>query len=70
MRLPSKNWLEWSVFAIGLVCIGAVVGYLANDALRSSRSDASVVVRLGAAEDRGGRRYVPVTLVNSGGSHA
>ena len=70
MRVPRKNWLEWTVFAIGLLCIGAVVAYLANDALRSSHSAASVIVRLGAMEARDGRRYVPVTLVNSGGEAA
>ncbi len=70
MRVPSKNWLEWTVFAVGLVCIGAVIAHLATDTLRSSRADASVIVRLGPTEARDGRRYVPVTLVNSGGKAA
>lgn len=66
MRVPSKNWLEWSVFVIGLLCVGAVVGYLVKEATRESGAAAHLVVRLGPPEDRGGRRYVPVTLVNSG----
>ena len=70
MRVPSKNWLEWSVFAIGLLCIGAVVAYLAFDAMRPSRSPAEVIVRLGPVETRAGRGYVPVTVVNSGGDAA
>ena len=70
MRIPQKNWLEWMVFAIGLILIGSVVTYLGKDALRSSQPDAHVVVRLGATEARGGHRYVPITLVNSGGRAA
>lgn len=66
MRVPSKNWLEWSVFVVGLLCVGAVVGYLVKEATREPGPAAHIVVRLGAAEERGGRRYVPVTLVNSG----
>ena len=70
MRVPVKNWLEWTVFVIGLFCIGAVVAYLAADALRSAHGGAEVIVRLGEPERRDGRRYVPVTVVNSGGTAA
>lgn len=70
MKIPDKNWLEWSVFAVGLLCIGLVVGYLVRDAASEAGTPAQVVVRLGEAEERGGRRYVPVTLVNSGGDAA
>ena len=70
MKIPRKNWLEWSVFAIGLLCIGLVVGYLIRDAASEAGTPAQVVVRLGDAEHLGGRRYVPVTLVNSGGDAA
>ena len=70
MKIPRKNWLEWSVFAIGLLCIGLVVGYLIRDAASEAGTPAQVVVRLGDAEQRGGRRYVPVTLINSGGDAA
>lgn len=70
MKIPRKNWLEWSVFAVGLLCIGLVVGYLVRDAASEAGTPAQVVVRLGDAEQRGGRRYVPVTLVNSGGDAA
>ena len=70
MRIPDKNWLEWIVFAIGVVCIGVVVTFLAKDALEPSRAKAHVVVRLGQAEEREGHRYVPITLVNSGGEAA
>lgn len=70
MKLPAKNWLEWSVFAVGLLCIGLVIGYLVREAVSQSGTPAHIVVRLGEAEQRGGRRYVPVTLVNSGGDAA
>ena len=70
MRIPDKNWLEWMVFAIGVLCIGVVVTFLGKDALVSSRAKAHIVVRLGQSEERAGHRYVPVTLVNSGGEAA
>ena len=70
MRIPEKNWLEWTVFVVGLVCIGVVVAFLARGALRSDSDAADVIVRLGRTEQRDGRRYVPVTLVNSGGKAA
>jgi uncharacterized protein (TIGR02588 family) len=70
MRLPEKNWLEWVVFAIGVLCIGAVISLLARDALRSPGAEASVVVRFGEMERRAGHQYVPITVVNSGGQAA
>ncbi len=70
MRVPEKNWLEWAVFALGILCIGAVVAFLAKDALQSAHAPAHVVVRLGQTEERAGQRHVPVTLLNSGGEAA
>ena len=70
MEIPRKNWLEWSVFVLGLLSIGAVVGYLANDAFDAPRTGAQVVVRLGEPEQREAQSYVPITLTNLGGQAA
>ena len=33
MKKLEKNWLEWTVFGVGLALVAATLGYLAYNAL-------------------------------------
>jgi hypothetical protein len=37
IKAPQKNWLEWSVFAVGLALLLAIVGYLGYRAISDGR---------------------------------
>jgi uncharacterized protein (TIGR02588 family) len=63
---PTKNWLEWSVFAVGLVLVLATLGYLAWESVTGTGGPPDVVVRLGAAEPSTGGYMVPVEVANVG----
>ena len=45
----EKNWLEWIVFAVGLVLVARTLAYLAYDAATISDAPPSIEVRTGAA---------------------
>lgn len=62
----EKNWLEWVVFAIGLVLVLATLSYLAYDAATLGDSPPDVEVRAGEAIERRHNFIVPITLVNHG----
>jgi uncharacterized protein (TIGR02588 family) len=66
MNLPQKNWLEWSVFAVGLLLVASVVAYLAYDAATLGDSPPRMQVQLGAPEQRDGAYAVPVSVTNHG----
>ncbi len=62
----KKNWLEWSVFATGLLLVAALLGYLLYDALTSPSGPPRIDLRLGTAERRLGHYAIPVTVINRG----
>jgi uncharacterized protein (TIGR02588 family) len=67
----QKNWLEWSVFGVGLVLVACTLGFLVYDGASSSGDEPpSVRVTLGPPAQRGGRFVVPVTVTNDGGQTA
>jgi uncharacterized protein (TIGR02588 family) len=66
MKLPQKNWLEWSVFAVGLLLVAGVIGYLVYDAATLGDAPPSMVVRLGAPEQRSNMYAIPVAVTNQG----
>ena len=66
-----KNWLEWSVLAIGLVVVGGVVSVLTLAAIRTDETPPALYVEFGPAQSQGERRYrVPVLVQNRGGKTA
>ena len=69
-RRKQKNWLEWTVFAIGLALVSAVLGYLAQDALRTAAGPAVIEAHAGRPERRGGYYAIPVTVRNRGNQTA
>lgn len=66
MSKPQKNWLEWSVFAVGLASVVCVLAYLTYEGARMGDEPPDVEVRLGTPERRGHNFLVPVTVVNHG----
>jgi uncharacterized protein (TIGR02588 family) len=66
MKLPQKNWLEWSVFAVSLLLVAGVIAYLAYDAATLGHTPPSMEVRLGAPEQRASAYAIPVSVTNQG----
>lgn len=62
----DKNWLEWTVFAVGLVLVVATLGFLVRESLVGAGGAPDVVARLGAPKPSAGGFMVPVEVVNVG----
>ena len=70
MSKPSKNWLEWSVFAVSLVLVVATLGFLVWESVANHGGPPDVVVTLGEAQPSSGGYRVPVEVGNVGRSTA
>jgi len=70
MNNLKKNWLEWSVFAVGLVLVVGTLGYLAYDAITQGSDPARIEVKLGSPREvsTSAAKYyvVPVSAHNKG----
>ncbi len=66
MKKTRKNWLEWVVFALGLILVSATLGYLLYAGASMGHEPPSLEVRLGVPEQRQFNFIVPVTVVNHG----
>lgn len=66
MSAIKKNFLEWIVFAVSLILVMGVIGYLSYDAATLGNSPPDIQVRLGASETRTQRFVIPVIVVNTG----
>lgn len=62
----TKNWLEWTVFGVGLALIICVAAYLVYDGMRAEESAPLIEIRLGEPEQRGAEYVVPVVVSNRG----
>jgi uncharacterized protein (TIGR02588 family) len=62
----QKNWVEWAVFALGLLLVTSTLAYLAYDAATITDAPPSIEVRAGQPEQRPHNFIVPVSLVNHG----
>jgi uncharacterized protein (TIGR02588 family) len=67
---PAKNWLEWSVFAVGLVLVLGTLGFLVRESLLVTGGPPEVVARLGPPKAAAGGFMVPVEVGNVGRSTA
>jgi len=63
---PAKNWLEWSVFAAGLVLVLGTLGFLVRESLVVAGGPPEVVARLGPPKAAAGGFMVPVEVRNMG----
>lgn len=66
MSKLHKNWLEWVVFAIGLVLVAGTLSYLIYAGATTGSEPPSLEVRLGTPQQRTHNFIVPVTVVNHG----
>jgi len=62
----QKNWFEWLVFAISLVLVLALVGYLCRDIWTARSGPPDIEITLSPASKRSGHYVVPVTVTNRG----
>lgn len=74
MTMPQKNWLEWTVFAVGLLLLLATSGYLVAQSLRHGHQPAALTVSLGEPWAPVGvdppHFIVPISVQNDGGQTA
>jgi uncharacterized protein (TIGR02588 family) len=70
MRRIEKNWLEWSVFGIGLLLVIATLGFLIADAVANKASPPALVVSTGTARPTETGFLLPVAVRNMGGKTA
>ena len=66
MSKIHKNWVEWAVFAVGLVLVLAALSYLVYEGATMGEAPPSLEVRLGTPEQRAHNFIVPVTVTNHG----
>jgi len=66
MKKMKKNWLEWSVFATGLILVCATLGYFLYAGLSLGDKPPNLEVRLGTPEQQQFNFIVPVTVINHG----
>ena len=66
MSKLQKNWVEWTVFAVGLVLVASALSYLVYDGATMGSEPPSLEVRLGTPEQRPYNFIVPVTVTNHG----
>jgi len=66
MKKIQKNWLEWVVFAVGLILVASTLGYLIYTGASMGHDPPRLEVRLGIPEQRQLNFIVPVAVVNHG----
>ena len=66
MAKPDKNWLEWTVFAVGLVLVLTTLGFLVRESLAGAGGPPDGVARLGTPRASAGGFMVPVEVANLG----
>ena len=67
MKRPTKNWLEWSVFAISLAIIVGIIGYLAYAALTTENRPPDLRVLVGPAVPGSANTHrLPLVVENFG----
>jgi uncharacterized protein (TIGR02588 family) len=66
MKKTKKNWLEWVVFAFGLILVSVTLGYLIYAGSTMGHEPPTIEVRLGTAEKQQFSFLVPVTVINHG----
>jgi uncharacterized protein (TIGR02588 family) len=66
MSKPQKNWLEWLVFAVGLVLVAGTLAYLTYTGATMGSQPPDIEIRLGTPEQRAHSFNVPVSVFNHG----
>ena len=66
MKRNQKNWLEWAVFALGLLLVSSTLAYLIYAGASMGHEPPILEVRVGTPEQRQFNFIVPVTVINHG----
>jgi uncharacterized protein (TIGR02588 family) len=66
MTKLEKNWLEWICFAISLLLVISLLGYLTYTAVTTGKSPAHIELQLGPPQERGGKFFINVVAENRG----
>ncbi|MFB2935223.1 hypothetical protein ACE1B6_08080 [Aerosakkonemataceae cyanobacterium BLCC-F154] len=66
MSKLEKNWLEWIIFAVGLILVVSTLGYLIYDATTVSEAPPNIEVKIGETQPQGQNFLVPVIATNKG----
>lgn len=66
----QKNWLEWTVFALGLILVSSTLGYLVYDAIGRTSDRPLLELTLREPYQQGSHYVVPLTVHNRGGRTA
>lgn len=66
MKKVEKNWLEWTVFAVGLLLVASTLAYLTYAGVTMGHEPPNLEVRVGTPEQRQSNFVVPVSVVNHG----
>ncbi len=66
MKKLQKNWVEWIVFAVGLMLVVGTLAYLAYDAMTVGDAPPSIEIRVGAPLERPHNYVIPVSITNHG----
>lgn len=67
-RPVEKNWLEWTVFGLGVVLLAALLAYLLVDLATGKDPPPDIVVVPGGAESTAAGFRIPVEVRNRGGT--
>jgi uncharacterized protein (TIGR02588 family) len=70
MTKLEKNWLEWICFAVSLLLVSSLLGYLIYAALTNAASPALIELQLSPPEERGGKFVIKVVAENRGNETA
>jgi uncharacterized protein (TIGR02588 family) len=65
VAIPSKNWLEWMVAALSLALIGAILCFLAVDALATPAGAARIAAEVEAPIEHADQLRLPVKISNT-----
>ena len=66
MTKLEKNWLEWICFAISLLLVISLLGYLLYAAVTTGKSPPHIELQLGPPQERGGKFFIKVVAENRG----
>lgn len=70
MKLPEKNWLEWTVFALAALLVLSTLGLLTYDALTTSDTPPRISVKVGEVRRTGDGYAISLTARNDGAQTA
>ncbi len=66
MKMPRKNLLEWSVFAVSAALILGIVGFLGYESATIGNGPPAIELEIGKVVEQSSHFAVPITVRNKG----